>query len=468
MNNEMNIHIKFPKIVFLDTDEEKNNDCNSNIIIDYTMEPLKHVSKKFLIEYPNIPPCINELVHLSTILSVAFIYHYFLGSPTHDENPIMASIANFAVNTIAEYLPKSIIEGCQTEIESFNNKKSDTIYREDIKNYIKKILEAINKYFRNIKDIIKNLQKRKIPISPELILLELCKNSPDSIYYLDKSPLDKDLKTKKASKLSGLLLQKLKQLSIENNKMHKIMMIMTSMISNITPLIVATFDNYFTPYTISIIFKRALIVLEENTEKINNVKNKGKKNKENNTSVPMSIREKELVKQYGSIINEICKTILSCLDLSIPAKVLAGSAKIGFAAFSNFIGIAICNALNPSVQSDIDKIKFFFRLFFRESSNNNDYDYESEIYDIMKEILKFEKAIIPIGDNISESKLIDNFYNEFPNNITNLIKSVNNIAGNVSKEIIEALTKFLRISFENQELLNIMIYDYLLPSILID
>lgn len=510
MNTNSNIDIKFPKIIFLDNSEKQSiaqnekpstipttmqndnlktdlqlNQPENKIIIDYVMEPKKNISARdSFLNLSNVPPCVKELAESSTILSAAFIYHYFMGSPKNEHNPIVTSIANFVINSIAEYLPKSIAENCQIEMETFNNNNnSETIYREDIKNYIKKILDSVNQYFTDVKNITKKFQNKKIQITSELLLSELCKNNCESIYYPEITINDKILKNRKASKLSKMLLKKLKQLSFENNKMHKIMMLISSMISNITPLIVTTLDNYLTPYTISIMLKRALVVLTETTEKMKNVnKNINKKTKKNNSeesNISIGLKEKELVKQYGKTVNEISKTIISCLNLSISAKVLAGSAKLGMTAFSNVIGVAICNALNPSVQSDLDKIKFFFQLFFKESTNiidtktspdpnsNSNFNINNgeEFCGVMKEVLKLEKAIVPIGDNISETILTTNFYEEFATSITNLITNISNFAGKVSKQIVDALVKFLRISFENQELLNVIIYDYVLPNI---
>lgn len=402
---------------------------NIDIVIDYKMKNIS-TDNNILSKYPFL---IQELAKKLTITSSAIVFHYLLNSPKDEKNPIALYFANLIINTIIEYIPKSIIE-------------NHSIPSDSVKKYMSKILIAVDKYFTDIKIIIKS--NRKIDIDKIIYYFKNSKH--DSIYYKinDKN----NLFDNKKNKLFTFLQHKFDRYSESNNK---IMLFIKSFINNALPLFVKSLDIYFTPYTLSLIINRIIIVL---TDIINNNihSNIKKKYKSCNTI------DKELIKQFGTSINNICKTALSCLKLSLTSSVLAGTAKIGLSAFTNMIGTTIFYALESTTENDLERITFLFNIFFKECNIPSNID---NIYDY---VINLDKTIEQIDDDNIKKNLTSNFYNNMPSLITNIIKSVNVFASNASREIINSLTDFFRLTLENQELLDIMVYDYILPTVLLE
>lgn len=134
--------IDFPAVEFFKDNQPK--DPSPGEIIDFELEMKYRMMKSFdeekMVEVSReirfgTPKELKNLARASSILGAALLHHYVLGAPSPKED-LLFSTAEFLTNTVAEYLPKSIMEnyhkamntsgefeGETTKVNKFQKKK---------------------------------------------------------------------------------------------------------------------------------------------------------------------------------------------------------------------------------------------------------------------------------------------------------------------------------------------------------
>lgn len=224
----------------------------------------------------------------------------------------------------------------------------------------------MNHFFKHFSRAVEILRKsgKKEKVSSDLLVHHFCRfleeEKKRSIYYNPKE----DLNTKKVERVKHILLKRAHQFT-ENNK-GKVSFMVSSLIVNLCPLIVRTLEHYLTPHLISTILQRALHVLLDQAKRESESKKRGNASEESpSVDRPLHFLEAEIAKKYGELIRSIAKNLLRTLDLGFflktAVKMISGLAP---SSLYDLIGVAVCKALNPSVQSDLKKINFAFTLLF--------------------------------------------------------------------------------------------------------
>ena len=221
---------------------------NKNIQKEWTMIEENEIEIK---EEENLEPIIKKLSSCTSVLSSAVMYHYILGTPKVDDEDLMYNLSKVMLNTICNYLPKSI----HTTYTTIPNLE-DSFVCAETKRYVLQILYGLNMFFEHISKASSMLKKNETLDEENLtkFLVTLQKNEKkrkmQSIYDIEGK---ETIKQKKIEKLRNLLLEKATKMTKKHNEKVKLMI--KSMVSSLAPVLVTSLDCYFNPHLLTRVLK---------------------------------------------------------------------------------------------------------------------------------------------------------------------------------------------------------------------
>eukprot|EP01091_Cochliopodium_minus_P012733 TRINITY_DN3933_c0_g1_i1.p1 TRINITY_DN3933_c0_g1~~TRINITY_DN3933_c0_g1_i1.p1 ORF type:complete len:474 (-),score=137.14 TRINITY_DN3933_c0_g1_i1:101-1522(-) len=448
---------------------QENYNHNDKIINNIMKEEEKE-------DWENTINNLRLLSSYSSILSSSIMYHYVLGSPK-PENQVMFNLSNVIINTITNYLPKSI----KTTYTTIPNLEESFVCAET-KRYILQILLGLNHFFEHVSKastLIKKKNKDEVlneqNLSDSLILLQRQENKRKMQSIFDQNN-DQSLKIKKINKLKVLLLEKTEKTC--KNQPEKIKIMIRSIVTSMAPVIITSIESYFNPNLLAKILKRSIDVVfeivKEKKEKKNMMESKNTNNNKKDTKKDDKEEEKKeseteklIALQYGDLIDSISKNLISCLKIGFfSQKLLSGAL---YVVPNKVIGKAICKAINPNPNSDLSKIKFVYTLLFNEKDSQKIAGIDKEAFtfeDTFKIISKLEPHFKPVELQMQQKNMeTKDFYDQLSQKIILLIQTALPKTP-IPKETIAALIDFLKVILTSPKLLDIMIYDYLMVYLL--
>ncbi len=296
-----------------------------------------------------------------------------------------------------------------------------------------------------------------------------------------------------------------------------------SLVRSLSPLIVNTLDSYCNPYSLAVIFNRMLdLLLEHTREQAGPEVSKLVTNRDKVTNRPdqvnqikfnkigLDVAEERLSKEYGALINSITTSILDMIEVSGFFAVLTAVAKPLRTLFEKSIGSALSVALETSVEDDLKKVRFAMEMLFGEKVADSSSVHASMSADSFasggeavegentkgEKIARFKKknsdllssvfdnlpALADVGpqlrfekDESARQDFLNVFYDTtFAAKLEELIllqlsrksSTIARMSGDYVRNMLRSLRDSLFLVFRSEELLQLLMYDYILPQMI--
>jgi hypothetical protein len=280
---------------------------------------------------------------------------------------------------------------------------------------------------------------------------------------------------------------------------------MQSVVRSLSPLIVNAVDAYLTPYHLAMLLSRMLDLLLEHAkqeagpeaakdvasrDKVTNRPDELFKIKFNKLKADPT--EERLSREYGALINSITTSVLDMVEVSGFFAVLTAVAKPLRLMFQKSIGAALSVALETSVDDDLKKVQFAMELLFGEKITSSATaqlfnssivasslatgeaveDLLSSVFDNLPDLAEVEGLLKFHATEQERQAFVDTFYDTVcVSKLEELIllqlsrksSTIARLSGDYVKQMLKSLAGSLGLVLRTPHLLQILIYDHILP-----
>ncbi len=454
------------------------------------------------------PPLLKQLAQEASFLLICVLRRYVFDSTP--AGSVARGALQFCLNFVAEWVPAYLERTYWLELEQqmMQLQAAQPLKQQpQVKLYLRSFLVAMSIFLEDLSLVMKKGPSGG-PRNPLLVangLMECLhrRNSP-SVFIDGLSEAEiRAAKVVRVKALYGARMQlHFGDMAWQGNVW------MQSVVRSLSPLIVNAIDAYLTPYHLAMLLNRMLdLLLEHAKQEAGPEVARAVATRDKSTNRPDELfkikfnklkadpTEERLSREYGALINSITSSVLDMVEVSGFFAVLTAVAKPLRLMFQKSIGAALSVALETSVEDDLKKVQFAMELLFGEkvsssataqlfSSSNSSIvasslatgeaveDLLSSVFDNLPDLaevegrLKFhatederQEFVVTFYDTVCVTKLEELILLQLSRKSSTIAR----LSGDYVKQMLKSLAGSLGLVLRTPDLLQILIYDHILP-----